>query len=166
MPTADMMTRYTKASHRIMTTTARDFDRRLPITRTMTYGQMRRAVSAHTPVRVVSDTLPDSLTGVYDESLQAIVIDIRMTYVSKKCALVHELFHWMHADDCCAGSTGGRAERRARKETAMFLISPDDYVIAEREYDGEIYLMACELDVTVSVLEDYRRLLESECRGG
>lgn len=161
MPTADMMTRYAKTSHRIMTTTANNFDRRLPITRTMTYGQMRAAVSENTSLRVNSAKIPGDACGLYDESLQAIVIDIRMTYVSKKCALVHELFHWMHADDCCAGSIGGRAERRARKETAMFLISPDEYVIAEREYDGEIYLMACELDVTVDVLEDYRRLLES-----
>lgn len=42
----------------------------------------------------------------------------------------------------------------------MFLINPADYVRAEREYDGEIYQMACELDVTVFVLEDYRRILE------
>jgi len=160
MPPADMMARCAKASHRIMTTD-NNFDRRLPITRTMTYGQMRAAVSENTSLRVNSAEIPGDACGLYDESLQAIVIDIRMTYVSKKCALVHELFHWMHADDCCAGSIGGRAERRAREETAMFLISPDEYVIAEREYDGEIYLMACELDVTVDVLEDYRRLLES-----
>ena len=45
-------------------------------------------------------------------------------------------------------------------ETAMFLIDPADYVQAEREYDGEIYQMSCEMDVTVFLLEDYRRILE------
>lgn len=160
-----LLTRLKKASHHIMTT-AHSFDRRLPITRDMTYGQMRKAVGDHLNIRVASSDLPHDACGLYDESLQAIILDRRMTYVQKKCSLVHELFHWLHADDQCGGTQGGRYESRARKETAMFLISPDDYVAAEREFDGEIYLMACELDVTVSVLEDYRRLLESECRGG
>lgn len=159
MLSADMMTRFEKASHQTMTT-ARSFDRRLPIAPSMTYGQMRKAISG-LPLRITSAKLPGDTCGLYDESLRAIAIDIRMTYAQKRCVLVHELFHWMHGDNCCAGTVGGRAEWRARKETAMFLISPEAYIVAEREYDGEIYMMACELDVTVDVLEDYRRLLES-----
>ena len=159
MLTCEQLTRE-KASHRIMTTTAKTFDRRLPITEDMTYGQMRRAVDEHTNLRVVSGELAECVTGVYDESLQVIGIDRRMTYVQKRCTLVHELFHWLHGDDTCSGPQGGRYESRARKETAMFLINPADYVLAEREFDGEPYLMACDLDVTVDVLEDYRRLLE------
>ena len=161
-PDDNVLTRE-KASHQIMTTTARTFDRRLPVDRDMTYGQMRRAIAEHTGLRVVSDSLPGDVSAMYDESLHAVIIDRRMTYVQKKCSLVHELFHWLHGDDTCQGVRGGRAERRARKETAMFLINPADYVLAEREFDGEPYLMACDLDVTVDVLEDYRRLLERSC---
>lgn len=142
-------------------TTAKDFDRRLPVTRDMTYGQMRRAISDQTDIRVASGILPDDISAVYDESLQAIIIDRRMTYVQKKCSLVHELFHWLHGDDTCGGVRGSRAECRARKETAIFLINPADYILAEREYDAEPYLIACDLDVTLEVIEDYRRLLES-----
>lgn len=135
--------------------------RRLPITRDMTYGQMRRAVADRTEIRVASGILPDDISAVYDESLQAIIIDRRMTYVQKKCSLVHELFHWLHGDDTCRGVRGSRAECRARKETAMFLIDKADYVLAECQYDAEPYLIACDLDVTLEVVEDYRRLLES-----
>ena len=46
----------------------------------------------------------------------------------------------------------------------MMLVAPDAYIRAEREYDGEIYQMACELDVTVFVLKCYRRILEGRAR--
>lgn len=83
-----------------------------------------------------------------------------MTDVQKRCSLTHELFHWLHADDSHAEYGKSHAEWRVRRETAMFLIDPADYVQAEREYDGEIYQMSCEMDVTVFLLEDYRRILE------
>ncbi len=51
-------------------------------------------------------------------------------------------------------NTKSHAEWRVRRETAMFLIDPADYVQAEREYDGEIYQMSCEMDVTVFLLEE------------
>ena len=118
--------------------TAAPFDRHMPINRGMTYEQMLDAVETQ-PVHI---------------------IDEHMTDVQKRCSLTHELFHWLHADDSHAEYGKSHAEWRVRRETAMFLIDPADYVQAEREYDGEIYQMSCEMDVTVFLLEDYRRILE------
>ena len=111
--------------------TAAPFDRHMPINRGMTYEQMLDAVETQ-PVHVIEATLDDDTSGLYCEAVQTIIIDEHMTDVQKRCSLTHELF----------------------------LIDPADYVQAEREYDGEIYQMSCEMDVTVFLLEDYRRILE------
>lgn len=47
------------------------------------------------------------------------------------------------------------------KETALWLVNPVEYATAERLYDGDSYLIACELGVTVQVIEDYKSLLAS-----
>lgn len=52
-----------------------------------------------------------------------------------------------------------KCERRCRRETALALISPVDYGIAEEIYEGAAWPMAVELGVTVQVLMDYRQLL-------
>lgn len=52
-------------------------------------------------------------------------------------------------------------EQRTRKETALWLVGPVEYATAERLYDGDSYLIACELGVTVQVVEDYKSLLAS-----
>lgn len=139
--------------------TAAPFDRHMPINRGMTYEQMLDAVETQ-PVHVIEATLDDDTSGLYCEAVQTIIIDEHMTDVQKRCSLTHELFHWLHADDSHAEYGKSHAEWRVRRETAMFLIDPADYVQAEREYDGEIYQMSCEMDVAVFLLEDYRRILE------
>ncbi len=44
-------------------------------------------------------------------------------------------------------------------ETALALISPVDYGMAETVYEGNAWMMAVELGVTIQVLNDYRQLL-------
>lgn len=143
--------------------TAASYDRQIPVHRRMTYEQMLQAVEPCS-VHVTEGVLPGDVSGVYDESVSTIVIDGSMTDVQKRCALVHELLHWLHADDSCAGVGKTHEEVRVCRETAMMLVAPDAYIRAEREYDGEIYQMACELDVTVFVLKCYRRILEGRAR--
>ncbi|WP_368100963.1 hypothetical protein [Bifidobacterium catenulatum] len=41
----------------------------------------------------------------------------------------------------------------------MALISPVDYGMAETVYEGNTWMMAVELGVTIQVLNDYRQLL-------
>ena len=50
---------------------------------------------------------------------------------------------------------------RTRRETALKLIDPLEYRTAEAMYEGDAYQIACELDVTLQVIQDYQQLLDS-----
>lgn len=134
-------------------------DRILPITPSMTYGQMRLAVSQNTDIWVYSRHLPDPRMGCYDEDTQTIAIDIDLKYVQKRCTLVHELMHWKHGDQSCPGVASSKIERRARKDTALYLIDPMEYATLEGMYEGNKYKIASELNLTVQVVEDYMQML-------
>ena len=142
-------------------TTAETFDRHLPITGTMDYQKMKRTVRPFVRVDDQAE-LPDDINGLYDAELETILIDRRLDDIQKRCTLVHELFHWMHADTACHVNGRSPAEARACTETALFLVDPVGYVRAERAYDGEPFLMARELGVSVFVLESYRNVLERD----
>lgn len=88
-----------------------------------------------------------------------VLIDRRITYTRKRCALVHELVHWQHGDDTSNGCRGGKLEQRCRHETAILLINPAEYALAERMYDGNPYQIAAELNVTIQIIQDYRQWL-------
>lgn len=128
----------------------------LPVDRRMTYGQMRRAVLG-LPVVVASAILPGNLMGCYDRRRDVILVDRRLTYRAKRCVLVHELVHWSHGDD--GEYARGLCEARTRRETALTLIDPGEYALAERMYEGNPWAIADELDVTMQVLGDYRSML-------
>lgn len=110
-------------------------------------------------VSVVNTLLPGDLTGIYDEAAKLILIDQRLISAQQRCTLAHELVHWEHADETCSGTLGSKLERHTRMETACKLIRPREYALAENEYDGDTYAIACELDVTVQVIEDFRNYL-------
>ena len=139
--------------------------RRFTLDPAMTYGQMRQALAKQKNAPIVFSMSGEELgecgttCGVYDECLQAIAINRDMTYVQKRCTLVHELFHWLHGHEGCDGLYGSKHERLVRRETAIFLINPVECAIAETAYEGDEFNMSADLDVTVQVLEDYRRML-------
>lgn len=128
----------------------------LPVDRRMTYGEMRRAVLG-LPVVVASAILPGDLMGCYDRRRDVILVDRRLTYRAKRCVLVHELVHWAHGDD--GEYARGLCEARTRRETALTLVDPAEYALAERMYEGNPWAIADELDVTMQVLRDYRAVL-------
>lgn len=131
-----------------------------PISPRMSYGQIRMALYQVAPdLHVASTRLPGKLDGIYCLTTNTVLIDRRITYTRKRCALVHELVHWQHGDDTTHGCIGGKNERRCRHETARLLINPAEYALAERMYDGNPYQMAAELNVTVQVIEDYKNWL-------
>lgn len=127
--------------------------RPLPLNLRDTYGHVRMAVySAGLDVEIRSaDHLPNGMMGCYSERTRTILIDRRLPYVAKRCTLVHELVHWSHGDDRC-----GLHEMRTRAETARLLISPTEYALAERMYDGNVWRIADELEVTSGIINDYR----------
>ena len=80
---------------------------------------------------IVSRDLPRDICGLYDDRHRLIL-----------------LADWLN-----------QRQRRCRRETALALISPVDYGMAEEVYEGNTWMMAVELGVTVQVLSDYRQLL-------
>ena len=130
------------------------------LTSTMTYGQMRHYADTLN-VTIGSALLPAGMTGFYDEASRTILIDRQLIYCQKRCTLVHELIHWQHADATRNGIYGARLERRTRRETALKLVNPLEYQTAEAMYEGDPYQIACELDVTIQIIQDYQRILDS-----
>ena len=128
------------------------------ITPHMTYGALRR-LAERLGLDVSSDLIPGDMDGYYIASCNRIVIDRRLSYRAKRCALVHEMVHATHHDACRENCIGARIERRCRRETAMILIDEDEYRTAEGEYEGEMIPMCAALDVTAQVMRDYRELI-------
>ncbi|WP_428859398.1 ImmA/IrrE family metallo-endopeptidase [Bifidobacterium dentium] len=126
----------------------------------MLYGDMRRAIVG-LPITTSSALLPDGWQGAYCKRTETILIDRRLTYSGKRCALVHELIHWQYGDDSCDPSIRSIQESRTRRETAMLLIDPAEYAMLERVYEANLWYIAQELNVTMQVLWDYQDLLKS-----
>ena len=125
------------------------------LTSTMTYGQMRRYAETLN-VTISSTLLPAGMTGFYNEATRTILIDRQLIYCQKRYTVVHELIHWQHADTSRADIYGARLERRTRRETALKLVNPLEYQTAEAIYEGDPCQIACELDVTLQIIQDYR----------
>lgn len=101
----------------------------------------------------------DTQCGEYDPDTRTAYIDPAMSIEQKTCTLQHELIHARHFDAGLRIMHPGKEECLTRKETALALINPVDYMHAEDLYGGEPYTMAQELGITVGVLLDYRRWL-------
>ena len=101
----------------------------------------------------------DTQCGEYDPDTRTAHIDPAMSIEQKTCTLQHELIHARHFDAGLRIMHPGKEECLTRKETALALINPVDYMHAEDLYGGEPYAMAQELGITVGVLLDYRRWL-------
>ncbi|PKU89755.1 hypothetical protein CQR48_0609 [Bifidobacterium thermophilum] len=106
-------------------------------------------------VRVTWQELPAGYCGVYDWTRCRIVLHDGLTPIQARCTLCHELEHVRHFDRVC----GGKGEARARRRTALRLVSPVAYAAAEQVYEGNTWLMAVELGATAQVIDDYRQLL-------
>ena len=109
-------------------------------------------------VKVRERELSPGRCGCYYEPTRLIIIAETLPDFARRCTLAHELAHARHHDRGC-DPNGSKAERRARRETALRLINPTEYAIAEQMYEGDSYLIAQALDVTVQVIEDYKELL-------
>lgn len=104
-------------------------------------------------------TLKEGLCGFYFDRARTVVIDGNMLEFQKRCTLCHELAHAKYRDANCKGASATKPELRARRHNALRLIDQIEYASAENMYEGEGYLMACELGVTLQVIDDYRRLV-------
>ena len=101
----------------------------------------------------------DTQCGEYDPDTRTAFIDPTMSVEQRVCTLQHELIHARHFDDGLRLLSRDKEECLTRKETALALINPVEYMHAEDLYGGEPYAMAQELGITVGVLLDYQRWL-------
>ena len=111
-------------------------------------------------VKVRERELSPGRCGCYYEPTRLIIIDETLPDFARRCTLAHELAHARHHDRGC-DPNGSKAERRARRETVLRLINPTEYAIAEQMYEGDSFLIAQALDVTVQLVEDYKELLHN-----
>lgn len=108
---------------------------------------------------IVSYRLPRDTCGLYDDRRKLILLADWLNQRQRRCTLCHELIHAKHHDSGCGTQYGLKCERRCRRETALVLISPVNYGMVEQVYEGNTWMMAVELGVTIQVLNDYRQLL-------
>lgn len=113
----------------------------------------------HVGVLIEDKTFDGSQCGEYDPVSRTAFIDPTMSMEQLVCTLQHELIHAKHFDDGLRLLSREKEECLTRKETALALINPVEYMHAEELYEGEPYAMAQELRITVNVLQDYRHWL-------
>lgn len=123
-----------------------------------TIAELRRNAE-YMGLSVMSRDLPRDICGLYDDHHKLILLADWLNQRQHYCTLCHELIHAWHHDPGCGTSYGAKCELRCRRETASVLISPVDYGMAEQVYEGNMWMMAVELGVTIQVLTDYRQLL-------
>ena len=87
-------------------------------------------------LRVEEDCLPREMNGCYCDALGLIVLHDKLNARQRRCTLCHELIHARHHDPGCGTRYGAKCERRCRRETALALISPVDYGMAETVYEA------------------------------
>lgn len=102
------------------------------------------------------EVLPAGYNGMWLPRYRVIAIDRMLPDCGKRCTLVHELIHASHNDTGCDTIYDRKAERRTRRETALRLINQTEYASAENLYGADEWAIACDLDVTLQVLGDYK----------
>lgn len=113
----------------------------------------------HMGVLIEDKEFDGTQCGEYDPDTRTAFIDPTMSVEQRVCTLQHELIHARHFDDGLRLLSREKEECLTRKETALALINPVEYMHAEELYEGEPYAMAQELRITVNVLQDYRHWL-------
>ncbi len=106
-------------------------------------------------ITIIDLPLPGMTSGLYDEKTRTIILSTGLNSRQKRCTLAHELNHATHHDT----GRDPKTEYRARKQTALQLIDPLDYITAENMYENNLFAIATYLDVTQQVLNDYRQII-------
>lgn len=111
-------------------------------------------------LKVLESDIPGTTCGLYCERLNTIWLADWLNDRQRLCTLCHELVHAKYRDLGCGTRFGVKCEHRARRETALTLISRVEFAMAEEVYGENVWMMATELDVTMQVLTDYRQILK------
>lgn len=111
-------------------------------------------------VRVEFCELPSDRDGEYEHANRIIRLRPRMARRLYRSVLAHECAHAVFEDVVVPDARlAERQETRADEWAAQRLISRDAYSAAEALHSGHVEAMAVELDVTVTLVRAFRRIL-------
>jgi len=111
-------------------------------------------------VSVEVTDLPSDRDGEYEHDARVVRLRPRMARRLHRSVLAHECAHAVFGDVVLDDRRQAeRQERRADEWAAQHLITLEDYGWAETLHSGHVEAMAVELDVTVTIVEAYRRVL-------
>lgn len=111
-------------------------------------------------VSVEVTDLPPDRDGEYEHDARVVRLRPRMARRLHRSVLAHECAHAVFGDVVLDDRRQAeRQERRADEWAAQHLITLEDYGWAETLHSGHVEAMAVELDVTVTIVEAYRRVL-------
>lgn len=97
--------------------------------------------------------------GEYDHAARCIWLAPRLSYRVGRATLTHELAHAMAGDiPSPFGLITQRQEVRARRQTAEWLIDPDEYAESAALRECWVGGIALDLDVTSRVVEDWQAI--------
>lgn len=85
-------------------------------------------------LKVLESDIPGTTCGLYCDRLRTIWLADWLNDRQRLCTLCHELVHAKYRDLGCGTRFGAKCERRARRETALMLISPSEFAMAERTW--------------------------------
>lgn len=111
----------------------------------------------HAATIVYTHNLPEGRRGAWYAPTRTIYLRYGMTHAQQTVTLQHEL---IHAELGHEGTQSPETEQRVNELTALRLISPPEYAIAEITYGTSAFVLARELDVTPTIIEAYQRVLD------
>ena len=82
-------------------------------------------------LKVLESDIPGTACGLYCDRLRTIWLADWLNDRQRLCTLCHELVHAKYRDLGCGTRFGVKCERRARRETALMLISPAEFAMSE-----------------------------------
>ncbi|MDP9833034.1 ImmA/IrrE family metallo-endopeptidase [Trueperella abortisuis] len=103
--------------------------------------------------------VPFPLAGAYYHDQGLIVIDSRPSAAVQRAALAHEYVHATLGHD---GPQEAHTEARVDRRAACLLVSPAEYVLAERLYGCDVGAIAEELELPVWVVAAYQTWLATQ----
>lgn len=105
---------------------------------------------------VIEAHMDGTRRGEYWHDERLIVVRARLTQRAARSTLAHEIAHALAGDrPTVFGPMHRRAEIRASRTAATWLVDTDEYAIAEQLHAGHLPAIAYELNVTPKVLEDW-----------
>lgn len=100
--------------------------------------------------------LPFPIPGAYYLPERLIIIDSRLSEQEQLATLAHEYIHACFWHD---GHQSPEIEAAVNRRAAQLLVSPIEYVLAEKVYGGNVFLIAEELNLPAWVIRAYQETL-------